>query len=427
MRCSKRCTTKCAMALAVCAAFSSFGLSGCGGPAKRAPRSAEELAADREKILDRIVSRRSDMLESVAARIEAEHAAYAASGGRGEAPVLDILILSGGGDFGAFGAGVLHGWGQVEDPEWKRPEFDAVTGVSTGALIAPYAFIGTDEAYAEILTFYENPQQNWVRMRPGLFFLPKNVSLADPSGLWKFLQEKFDAAHIAEVADAARDNRQLLIGTTSVDLGMMRIWDLGRESRAAEETGDPGTFFNIMKASASIPGAFPPIDIDGHLYADGGATMNMFFPAQRRRLLEDPPGTPFSEGVPWPKVRLWAIVNNKLIVRPENTQLKWTSIVGRSLGTAIRSNLVLAMRDLETYAHAMRNKGIDFEFRFIAMPNDFEVSPDAGFFDKDTMTRLGDIGEALGADPSNWRTRVPSPEWPYQLLDRDVEPASDEQ
>src|ERR1700750_1846627 len=89
---------------------------------------------------------------------------------RPDPPVVDILIISGGGDWGAFGTGFLKGWGKIpkSDP-MARPDFDIVTGVSTGALIAPFAYIGSEAAIEQIVKLYRNPQPDWVKKR-FLFF-----------------------------------------------------------------------------------------------------------------------------------------------------------------------------------------------------------------------------------------------------------------
>ena len=93
---------------------------------------------------------------------------------------IDFLILSGGGDWGAFGAGVLKGWGRVTG-EMARPQFDVVTGVSTGALIAPFAFLGDDESIERIVRLYRNPQADWTKSR-GLFFFAEQSVLLRAAG-----------------------------------------------------------------------------------------------------------------------------------------------------------------------------------------------------------------------------------------------------
>jgi hypothetical protein len=111
-------------------------------------------------------------------REKAEYDEYKA-GRLSAPPVIDILIVSGGGDWGAFGAGFLKGWGRVPPGPMARPQFDVVTGVSTGALIAPFAFLGTDETIETIVQLYRHPKPDWVKQRGFLYFLPNNISFAE--------------------------------------------------------------------------------------------------------------------------------------------------------------------------------------------------------------------------------------------------------
>jgi len=123
-------------------------------------------------------------MAAVLARVRREQIEYA-QGRRPAPPVLDYLVISGGGDFGAFGAGVLKGWSRVpaSDPLARPRAFDVVTGVSTGALIAPFAFVGDDDAIERINHLYRNPGPDWVKQRWPLFFLPNNISFAEVPGL----------------------------------------------------------------------------------------------------------------------------------------------------------------------------------------------------------------------------------------------------
>jgi hypothetical protein len=104
--------------------------------------------------------------------------------GEVQPPVIDILVVSGGGDWGAFGAGFLKGWGRVPPGPMARPQFDIVTGVSTGALIAPFAFLGTDDAIERIVQLYRYPKPDWVKQRGFLYFLPNHISFAEVPGDW---------------------------------------------------------------------------------------------------------------------------------------------------------------------------------------------------------------------------------------------------
>ena len=131
---------------------------------------------------------------------------------------LDFLIISGGGDWGAFGAGVLKGWGRVKG-EMARPQFDAVTGVSTGALIAPFAFLGDDASIERIVQLYRNPAVDIATSRGMLFFLPNNPSFYLLPGLERELRTALDRPMLERIAAQEASGRLLLVNTTNIDLG----------------------------------------------------------------------------------------------------------------------------------------------------------------------------------------------------------------
>ena len=138
--------------------------------------SEQDLLKLRTKGDEQAVAEGRRVLGRSLERAKAEYDRYTA-GGRKEPPVIDILIISGGGDWGAFGAGVLKGWQKVPAQHpLAKPEFDAVTGVSTGTLIAPFAFLGDRQSIDDIVDLYRNPQEDWVKQRGFLYFLPDNIS-----------------------------------------------------------------------------------------------------------------------------------------------------------------------------------------------------------------------------------------------------------
>src|SRR3954452_24442935 len=104
---------------------------------------------------------------------------------------VDLLVISGCGDWGAFGAGVLKGWGRVQG-DMARPQFDVVTGVSTGALIAPFAFLGDDASIERVVNIYRHPREGLVKSRGLVFFLPNNPSFYTLPGLEDEMREKLD-------------------------------------------------------------------------------------------------------------------------------------------------------------------------------------------------------------------------------------------
>lgn len=320
---------------------------------------------------------------------------------------FDVLILSGGGDYGAFGAGVLTGWGSVKG-ELRRPDFDVVTGVSTGALIAPFAFLGDDESYAQVEGLYREPRKDWIESRGMFFFMPWNSSFADTAGLRRDLKMHLPPIKIQRIADCSATDRALVIGTTNLDMGTMRGFALGEESEEAAYTGEYERFYDILMASAAIPGAFPPVVIDDEIYVDGGTTSNILFGSnlRARQSLVGAWKAQYPNLKPV-KLRMWVIINNQLGVHPTQVQPKWPSIVGSSLSTAIRFSTIASLRNLQAQAELMRvADGIDCEFRYIAIPGDWRAPVD-GAFKKETMESLADLGEKLGADPASWMSELP--------------------
>jgi hypothetical protein len=319
-------------------------------------------------------------------------------------PVFEFLALSGGGDFGAFGAGFLIGWGQTADAKDRRPDFDVVTGVSTGALLAPFAYVGSDEACAYVEDFYRNPKKNWVEERGFLFFLPSNPSFMKNVGLERDIRSAMGRKFIDRMAEQSRNGKVLVISATDLDLGRQKFWSVGHEAERASETGDVDRLQRILMASAAIPAVFPPVEIDGSLYADGGVTANVF--------LRLDPRSPEAIIPRWkrehadkkfPKVRYWIIINNQLNQAPKTVQQKWPSILGPSLATAIRSATVAEVRWIAAqadYVNAMM--GTDIEVRVVSIPDDWRA-PVPGDFQKATMESLADLGRKMGADPNSWK------------------------
>jgi patatin-like phospholipase len=209
-------------------------------------------------------------------RTKAEYDRRAAAGQ--PPPVIDILIVSGGGDWGAFGAGFLKGWKKVPTQHpLAKPEFDAVTGVSTGALIAPFAFLGDERSTDEIVNLYRNPGEDWVKQRGMLFFLPDNISFAEVPGLEREMRSHITMDLVRRVASAAADGRLVAVNTTNLDNGTSRVFDLGAEARRAVAENNLDRIHSVMLASAGIPGAFPFRMIDDELYVDGGVTGNIVY------------------------------------------------------------------------------------------------------------------------------------------------------
>ena len=177
-------------------------LGGCGPAMTRPQVSEQDLLKLRTKGDEQAVAEGRRVIGRSLERAKAEYDRYTA-GGRKEPPVIDILIISGGGDWGAFGAGVLKGWQKVPAQHpLAKPEFDGVTGVSTGTLIAPFAFLGDRQSIDEIVDLYRNPQEDWVKPRGFLYFLPDNISFAEVPGLEREIRKHITADLLRRIAKA---------------------------------------------------------------------------------------------------------------------------------------------------------------------------------------------------------------------------------
>lgn len=338
--------------------------------------------------------------------VKAEHDAFA-SGQSTQPPVVDILIVSGGGDWGAFGAGVLMGWGEVEG-ELARPQFDVVTGVSTGALIAPFAFVGTDTSIALIDQLYRNPKKDFAVARGPLFFLPHHPSFVTIPGLVREIERVITPQTLARVVEAGESGRLLAVNTTNVDMGEPHAWNIVAEARQAVASGDDDRVRHILLASAAIPGVFPPVEIDDGLYVDGAVTGNILYGGRQRErdsflghwLATWP-------DVPVPRMRYWVILNNQLLFPPEVIQPTWPRIIARSSFISNQSATVNALRHLHAMATVMREtQDVEVEVRIIAVPNDWRP-PAPGTFNAQVMNELADLGASMGRDPSRWMTTSP--------------------
>jgi hypothetical protein len=376
----------------------------------RAPQTPESLVQRREQYRQTYLDETNDRYTAILRRNKAQLDEYKA-GKRAAPPTIDYLVISGGGDFGAFGAGFLKGWRSVpkSHPLARPAKFDVVTGVSTGALIAPFAWVGDAESDERVVNLYRNPKKDWVKERWPLYFLPYHISFAEVPGLERELKEACSREMISRIADPAEADRLLFVNTTNLDDASPRVFYLIPEAHRALETGDLTRFQSILLASAGIPGAFPYREIDGAMYVDGAVSANMIFggrlPEERRlvglwnQLYPD---------TPMPKLRYWVIFNNQLHPPPTVVPPKWHDIILRSVDVASRAGSINAIRQLFLIAEVARLKhDADVEVRFVVVPDEWRP-PKPGTFVKETMNNLADLGEKMGADPNSWMTETPT-------------------
>jgi hypothetical protein len=375
----------------------------------RPAQTTQQLVAERTRLNDLTDTQERALMLKAIQRIKGQYDDYTAHR-RPAPPVNDVLIISGGGDWGAFGAGFLKGWLTIPPNEpLAMPDFSAVSGVSTGALIAPFAFLGDQQSLNQIDHLYRNPKNDWVKQRGILYFLPSNISFAAVPGLERELKENVTPDVIKQIADRGADGRVLAVNTTNLDYGAPRVWDLVAEAQRAVQTGDVDRFRTILLASAGIPGAFPFRIIDNVMYVDGGVTGNIIYGGRIAKEDTFPAiWTKKYPDLPLPKTRYWVIFNNQFFPTPIVTEPKWPAVITRALETSTRAATLTALRHLIALAEVARlEHHADIEVRIVSIPGDWHP-PKEGTFVKETMNNLADLGMRMGADPASWQTQVPA-------------------
>ena len=345
-------------------------------------------------------------VRDVLAARQREQEYLARSGQTGEMPPVALLALSGGGDKGAFGAGLLNGWTAAGN----RPTFKAVTGISTGALLAPFAFLGAeyDHVLTEVFTT-TSPQD--ILSRRSILAAIQNDGMADNQPLWGLISKHVDEALLAAIAEAHADGRILLIGTSNLDARQPVMWNMGNIAAS----GAPGAldlFRSILLSSAAIPGAFPPtmirVEVEGQAYdemhVDGGTSAQVFLyppsmPAVARSLGEDISGR---------KGSAYIIRNSWLQSTYDPSERRTINIAARAVSSLIQSQ---GFGDLYRIFVTAQRDGFDFNLAFIG--SDFTYEP-VEQFDTGFMNALYDYGYRLGQGGYPWQKAPPG--WDSAVL-----------
>ncbi len=332
-----------------------------------------------------------------------EQAYLAAQGHQGALPPATFLSISGGGDNGAFAAGLLNGW----TANGKRPEFKLVTGISTGALIAPFAFLGPD--YDATL------KEIYTTISPKDVIEPRNLltgvlgdAMADNAPLWRLTRKKVTADMLKAIAAEYAKGRFLLIGTADIDARRGIIWDMGKiATYGGPEALD--LFVKVMIASASIPAGFPPVMIDveadgrsfQEMHVDGGIVAQVFaYPS-----VLSAKGIAAATGVTRER-RLYVIRNARLDPDWAQVERKTMSIAGRAVASLIHSQ---GIGDLYRIFATAQRDGVDFNLAFI--PATFNA-PHKEEFDNAYMRALYATGEDLALKGVPWLKVPPAFEMP---------------
>jgi hypothetical protein len=350
-----------------------------------------------------------EIIREVAAEFRRHGEASHPPGGR----PYHFLALSGGGLYGAYGAGVLHGWTE----SGTRPEFDVVTGISTGALMATFAFLGPgyDQTLRENAIGVE--RRDLLRLRP----LSRSGALFTARPLARKIDQLFTPELLGEVAKAHAAGRRLYVGTTNLDTRGLTIWDMGAiASRGTPEAVE--LYRAVLLASSSVPVVFPPVripvEIDGRhyeeLHVDGGVSDSLVFRAFMVADLNRAVGRPGH----WAPVgsTLWVINNGKLYADPECVRLTLFNVFtssGRSIGYG-------KSRD-ELYRIYLNCLATGVDFRVTEIPRDLRVSTTALRLTRDEQELLLDTGRRAGLGVltgEGWRDLPPGTDPSEQALPR---------
>lgn len=314
---------------------------------------------------------------------------------------LDVLLLSGGGQNGAFGAGFLRAWhDRIDQP---MPRFDLIAGISTGAMQAPFVLAATPAALDTLVALYRRSAESFAPSFDWWFWIRRTGGLVSTGRLRRTVAGQLDGPVGVAMREQLASGRQLLVGTTDFDLGVGRTWDMGAEAGPAGASSS--RMVDILMATSAMPGIFPPQVLDGHVHADGGVTANVL-PVltldDYRRLATRVRAL----GVAAPlTVRVFAIWNTWVF--PEVRRLSPSS----ALDLKTRSDALvwygaqpLMMARLHDLAPAVAREvpGLTLEVRHVAIPAALGMEPGARtLFNRDWMLRLEQLGRerALAADP----------------------------
>ncbi len=313
------------------------------------------------------------------------------------APVT-FLALSSGQEDGAFGAGLLVGW----SARGGRPEFQIVTGTSTGALAAPFAFLGSEFDWALEAMYTRTAKEDIVDSRY-LVAAVNNDAMMDTEPLARTIAKYLSPSVLQRIGDEYRKGRLLLISTANLNSGKLVIWNIGAIA-ASENPQRLELVRKIILASAAVPGLFPPVMIDATLkdgrhqemHVDGGAVSQIFLypPSLDMAAIIKP----FAKKV---RPAAYIIRNGRVSPEPEEVERKTLAIAGRAITTMIAANAVGELYRIYT---TTQRDHIDFN---LALIEDDFAEPYKTHFDPGYMGKLFAHGRAKGVAGYAWQTVPP--------------------
>jgi len=307
------------------------------------------------------------------------------------------LSMSGGGEHGAFGAGFLKGW----SASGSRPIFKVVTGISTGALIAPFALLGSeyDDTLEEVYTQVTADDIFLERSILGAYW---RESLADNQPLRNMVEEYISDEIIDAIAVAHNNGQRLLIGTTNFDAQRAVIWSMGAVANSKHPDAYD-LFRNIIVASAAIPILFPPtfieVEAEGEVYdemhVDGGTMGQMIYFGSTidwKAVLQEASG----ELEPVDNSVLYIIIDGEIDHHYDVVPRRLVSIADRTIQTMVKASALSSLYKM--YLHAEVN---GHDFKYISLPRTYEPYDDTPY-DPEEMRRMFRIGHKMGLKGDTW-------------------------
>ena len=324
---------------------------------------------------------------------------------------VSYLALSGGGENGAFGAGVLCGWTAAGN----RPTFKLVTGISTGALLAPFAFLGSDYD-TQLKEVYTTVTDKDIYTKKSILTAYWRESVYDTKPLAETIAKYIDEKVLAAVAEEYKKGRILLVGTTQLDAQRLVIWDMG----AIASSGNPGAldlFRKVLLASASMPAIFPPVYInvtaDGNEYeemhVDGGTITEMMLyeeaikpmTAHVKQVKSFIQNQELLASLIHRSRALYIIRNDQVKPEWDDVKPRLGNIAGRAISTLVKTH---GEGDLyRIYVLALRDK---IDYNLASIPIDFNA-PSQGMFDPTFMQKLFALGYEKARNGYPWEKYPP--------------------
>jgi len=315
----------------------------------------------------------------------------------------NALTISGGGSRGAYSAGVLKGWSELG----ARPEFDVVTGISTGALIATFAFLG--EEYDEVLSYYTQVNNEDIFVKRSQLAALTSDALLDTAPLRKTIESQITPEVLAAVAQEYARGRHLFIGTTNLDSGTFTIWDMGAIA-SSDRPDRLQRYRDVILASATFPVAFPPVYIGVdteqgtyyQMHVDGGLSENVFYFDFLSGLSE----VLASEGLKAKDIEmnLYILMSDK--IHGSSRYQPVDPSVG-SISAASLSTLLSRTQRASLYRIWVQGliAGVNMHLAYI--PEDEEIARSSLDFNQDEMQRLFDLGYQSAKTDTAWRRQNP--------------------